>query len=126
MEMSHVNASEVAILSRVLEPDKPTLSAHAARDNLAFDFTQADKDRMRQLSAKAREGTLTADEQCEINNYKRVGHLLNLMQSKARCSLKGGRGTNGKTRSRRRRLRNLPPEPIMRSRLPHRWPTADA
>ena len=49
---------------------------------------------MRQLAAKAREGTLSSREQIEIDNYERVGHFLNLMQSKARCSLKAGRGTN--------------------------------
>ena len=97
MQQSHANTSEAAILSRVVEPDKPTLSPRAARDILALDFSPADKDRMRQLSAKAREGTLTPDEQAAIDNYERVGHLLNILQSKARRSLKG-RGTNGKTR----------------------------
>ena len=99
MQLSEVNTSEVAILSRVLEPDEPTLPAEAARAILALDFKQADKDRMRELSAKAREGTLAADEQAEITNYERVGHLLNIMQSKARRSLKSGNGANGKTKS---------------------------
>jgi hypothetical protein len=54
---------------------------------------------MRQLSAKAQEGTLTPSEQAEINNYERVGHILSLMKSKARRSLKGRRGTNGKGRN---------------------------
>jgi hypothetical protein len=93
MEMSEVHTSEVAILSRVLELDKPTLSAAAARALLTLDFTQADKDRMRQLSAKARKGTLTPDERAAINNYERVGHLLNILQSKARRSLKGRSAT---------------------------------
>ena len=99
MELSEVNTSDVAILSRVLEPDKATLPAEAAHAILALDFPQADKDRMRQLSAKAREGTLTPAEQAAINNYERVGHLLNIMQSKARRSLKGGCATNGKAKS---------------------------
>jgi hypothetical protein len=94
MHPPHGNTSEVAILDRILEPDKPSFSPKAARDILALDFNQADKDRMRQLSAKAREGTLNADEQTEINNYERVGHLLNILQSKARRSLKNGVGTN--------------------------------
>jgi hypothetical protein len=84
MQTSQETTSEETILSRVLGPDNPTLSSAAARALLALDFIQADKDRMRQLSAKAREGTLTPGEQVEINNYERVGHLLNLMQSKAR------------------------------------------
>jgi hypothetical protein len=75
------------------------MSSAAARALLALDFNRADKDRMRQLSAKAREGTLSPEEQVEINNYDRVGHILNLIQSKARCSLKAGRGSNGKART---------------------------
>lgn len=88
MELTTIDASEVAILGRILEPDKPNLPEAAATALLALDFTQADKDRMRQLSAKAREGTLSDAEQAEINNYERVGHLLNILQSKARRSLR--------------------------------------
>lgn len=87
--------SEGAILSRILEPDQATLSVAAARAILDFGFTQADTERMRQLSAKAQEGTLNLGEQDEINNYERVGHFLSLMKSKARRSLKA-RGSNGK------------------------------
>ncbi|MBV9125746.1 MAG: hypothetical protein JO112_20545 [Planctomycetes bacterium] len=87
MALSPVNASDVAILGRVLEPEKPTLSPAAARAILALDFRPADKERMRFLSAKAQEGTLTRAGQAEINSYERVGHLLNIMQSKARLSL---------------------------------------
>jgi hypothetical protein len=99
MQRFHANTSEVAILSRVLEPDKPTLSPAAARDLLALDFSPADKDRMRELSAKAREGTLTPAEQAEIDSYERVGHVLNILQSKARRSLKGRNGTDGKRKA---------------------------
>ena len=99
MPMTHISTSEVAIFSRILEPDQATLSAAAARALLALGFSQTDKDRMRQLSAKARQGTLTPGEQTEINNYERVGHILSLMKSKARCSLKGRPGTNGNART---------------------------
>jgi hypothetical protein len=89
MQLSRVNTSEAAILGRILKPEKPTLSRETAQQILGLDFDQADKDRMRQLSAKAREGTLAPEEQSEIDNYERVGHLLNILQSKARRSLKG-------------------------------------
>jgi hypothetical protein len=99
MELSKVSTSELAILGSILEPDKPTFSPEAARAILDLDFNQADKDHMRRLSAKAQEGTLTSREKTAINNYERIGHLLNLMQSKARRTLKARRGTNGKTRT---------------------------
>jgi hypothetical protein len=90
--------SEVAIFSRVLEPDQATLPVAAARAILALGFPAADQERMRQLSAKAQEGTLTRDEQAEIDNYERVGHILSLWKSKARRSLKGRGGANGKSK----------------------------
>lgn len=99
MHMTHTGTSEVAIFSRILEPNQATLSAAAARALLALGFSQTDKDRMRQLSAKAQQGTLTPGEQTEIDNYERVGHILSLMKSKARRSLKGRPGTNGKART---------------------------
>jgi hypothetical protein len=99
MHTSQLSTSEVAIFSRILEPDQATLPAAAARAILALGFSPDDQVRMRQLSAKAQEGTLTPGEQADINNYERVGHILSLMKSKARHSLKGRRGTNGKARN---------------------------
>ena len=45
MQVSRVNTSELAILSRVFEPDKPSFLrvAAAAGAILGFDFNQADK-----------------------------------------------------------------------------------
>jgi|SRR5271157_4866714 len=91
MHVAHAGTSEVAIFGRVLEPDQATLDVAAARAILNLDFKQTDKDRMRELLAKAKEGTLTANEEVEIDNYERVGHMLSLMKSKARRSLEGGR-----------------------------------
>ena len=91
--------SEIDILSRAIGAEESALSASAARSLLAIHFTQADRDRMSYLSEKAREGTLTAEEQVEIDNYERVGHVLNIMQSKARRSLKARRATNGSAKT---------------------------
>jgi hypothetical protein len=88
MLLRHAGSSEVAILKRILRPDAPTFSASTAREILALDFDQADKERMRQLSAKARAGTLTAEDDEAARRYELIGHLLNIMQSKARRSLK--------------------------------------
>jgi hypothetical protein len=90
MHVVHAGTSEAAIFGRVLEPDRATLDVAAARAILNLDFKQTDKDRMRVLLAMAKKGTLTAKEQVEIDNYERVGHMLSLMKSKARRSLKDG------------------------------------
>jgi len=92
--------SEVSILNRILRPSSPTFSPEAARDILTLDFDQADKQRMRQLSAKARAGTLTSEEDAEAGKYELVGHLLNIMQSKARRSLKSRHDKGGETKPR--------------------------
>jgi len=99
MPATHTDASEVSILNRILRPNTPTFSPEAAQDILALDFDQADKDRMRQLSTKARAGTLTAEEDTEAGKYELVGHLLNIMQSKARRSLKSRRDDGTKPRT---------------------------
>jgi hypothetical protein len=76
MRVSRSRNSEASILNRILRPGAPTFSHEAAIDILAMDLDQTDKDRMRQLSAKARAGTLTADEDAEAGRYELVGHLL--------------------------------------------------
>jgi hypothetical protein len=83
-----VSAAEGAIWSRLLRPAGETLSPEAARSILGLEFSQEDKERMHELAAKARDGSLTDAEQEDIRNYERVGNLLALMKSKARQRLK--------------------------------------
>ena len=73
-----------------------TLPVAAARAILDLGFPPDDLERMRQLSAKAQEGILSSDEQAQITNYERIGHILSLMKAKARRSVKGRNGTSGK------------------------------
>ncbi len=80
--------TEAEILSRIIAPGKPVLPVHTAEVILALEFPEEDRDRMDQLAEKAREGTLTHEEQLEIDAYERVGSFLSLLQSKARISLK--------------------------------------
>ena len=80
--------SEAAILKRVIEPDVDDLSPETARYILRLDFPKEDLERMDVLAEKARKGTLEDEERAEAENYEHVGHLLAMMQSKARRSLK--------------------------------------
>lgn len=64
------------------------LSPTAARALLKVHFPRPDHERMRQLSAKAREGTLTPQDEIEIDAYERLGCLLDILHSKARQVLK--------------------------------------
>jgi hypothetical protein len=94
MHQTELPYHEAAILTRIAGPDNPRLSAATARGILTLGFSPADNDRMHTLAAKAREGTLTSDEQAEVEAYSRVGSLLGILKSKARRALKR-RALNG-------------------------------
>ena len=99
MLQTELPGHEAAILARLmLPPQKPTLSPAAAKGILTLEFSQADKDRMHLLAAKARAGELTSDEEREVEAYSRVSSLLGILKSKARRALKH-RQTNGKIKT---------------------------
>ena len=87
--MTLIDHHESAILSRVIDPQRPGFTAEGARSILTLTFGSDDVARMNELSEKASDGTLTADEQDELDCYERVGHLLAILQAKARQSLGG-------------------------------------
>jgi hypothetical protein len=64
------------------------LSLSAARSLLKFGFSPRDHDRMHELSAKARAGTLSPQEQVEMDTFERLGCLLDILHSQARRALK--------------------------------------
>ena len=76
------------ILLRAIKPAEGNLSTEAARSILAFRLSVTDGERVNDLAAKARSGTLSVEERAELDEYERVTSLLELMQSKARLSLK--------------------------------------
>ena len=86
--MPIVENSEADILTRAIDPTKPDLSIEAAESISAIDFAPEDHARMRELTTKAQEGSLTASERSILDNYERVNDLLGILRSKARRSLK--------------------------------------
>ena len=80
--------SEAAILGRLIRPDDGGLTAAAAEALLAIRFDHHDLDRMHELAVKNQQDKLTAQEKAEMENYRRVSFLLDLVHSKARRSLK--------------------------------------
>ena len=58
---------DVTILNRLIRPEENMLPLAAARAILKLNFGADDRRRMRELSAKAREGALTSAEQGEID-----------------------------------------------------------
>ena len=75
--------TEVEVWMRILHPDEK-ISARAARAIVGLSFAKDDISRMHELSAKARAGTLTPEEDAEMDNFERVGSILSTLKSKAR------------------------------------------
>jgi hypothetical protein len=76
------------ILVRTIRPEEGNLSIEAARAILTFQLSPSDRERVNELAARARAGTLISEERAELDEYERIACLLELMQSKARLSLK--------------------------------------
>lgn len=83
--------SEMAILRRIVDADRASLSEDAARAILRLRFAAADRARMNRLAARNRARTLRPAEETEFSNYIRVGQTLGILQSKARRSLRAGK-----------------------------------
>lgn len=79
---------ETAILARAVDPANWKLTPDAAQALVDLKLADDDKQRMDELAEKARAGELTADDEIEIDNYRQVGCLIELMKSKARLFLR--------------------------------------
>ena len=80
--------TELAVWLRILYPEGKLMTPATARAILRLSFPLADRKRMQQLSAKARAGTLSHDEEGEMDAFERAGALLSILKSKARMVLK--------------------------------------
>jgi hypothetical protein len=79
--------TEADVWLRILHPDRE-LSPRVARAILSLSFSRDDAARMRELAAKARAGTLSSEEDAEMDNFERAGSILSTLKSKARQVLK--------------------------------------
>ncbi len=80
--------TEAAILTRMLEYDERELTPDAARYLPSIKLPSSDEERVDELSAKARAGSLTEAEAQELDGYLRIGSLVAILQSTARRLLK--------------------------------------
>lgn len=84
---AHLESSEAAILSRVIQPDSGDWPQSAAVAILGMGFNETDREHVTALLEKAEAGNLTDDESEVLENYRHIGKLLELMKSRARSSL---------------------------------------
>lgn len=76
------------IVERVLDAGDLALSPELARLLLTFTLPQADRERMTDLNVKANRGTLSPDEQRDLDSYLWLCNVLSLLHAKARLALK--------------------------------------
>lgn len=84
------NAPMVAIahagaIERMLHADQ--LAPETARTILMWRFADTDQSRLGELSAKARNATLSPEEARELDWYLMLGDFLSILQSRARIAL---------------------------------------
>ena len=90
--MSTSQNDDASILARVIVPNGSNLPVGVATEVLKWSFDELDRQRMSELAAKARQGTLTSDEQAEVESFERVTCFLGLVKSQARRSLQDNSG----------------------------------
>ena len=88
MSQAQTTTTKAAIIGRLMKPDNGKFSPEAARELLSLRFGDEDQTKMREFSPKAQRGTLTDQEQVEVENDRRVGYWLGVLWSRARLSLK--------------------------------------
>ena len=85
--------SEVVIFGRILSNSQGEMSSDLAHYILTLGFGQEDQARMKDLAERNQDGALSPEEEEELRNYVRAGHLLALLHSKARLALKRSRAS---------------------------------
>jgi hypothetical protein len=80
--------TEISIFGRILNDPKNKMSPDLARYVLRLGFNKGDQARMQELATKNQEGRIPPEEREELMNYVHAGHLLALLHSQARKSLK--------------------------------------
>jgi len=81
--------TETEIWSRTIQSGVGDLSAEAAREWLRLRMSEADAERVRELSSRANSGQLTAAEERELDNYLNFGRTLEFLKAEARLCLRG-------------------------------------
>ena len=76
-----------SVMNRLLEPFGQKLTPALARELVDLRAPSEEQDRIDELAEKCNEGTLSAEERAEYEDYVRAIHFLGIVQAKARAIL---------------------------------------
>jgi hypothetical protein len=80
--------SDAAIVRRLIDSESGEWSADEAKVILKLRFSSYDNERMHQLLEKAQAGTLSSDEDREIDRYRHLGNLITVLWASARRAIR--------------------------------------
>jgi len=83
-----MNALEVPVLNRLLDPLGRLLTPDVARKFVEYRFDAQAQDRIDELARKGNEGQLTEGERREYETYVQTIDFISILQAKARSVLK--------------------------------------
>jgi hypothetical protein len=81
--------NQIEIFARSLDQRRDQLSGDVAKFFLTLELSDADRIRLDELASKAQQGTLSPEEEGEIDEYRRIGRLVEIMKLKAEAALRG-------------------------------------
>jgi hypothetical protein len=85
--MSTLAVNQNDIFARTLDSHAERLPTDVAKFFLDLELSASDKSRLNELAEKARHGTLTPPETRDLEEYRRIGRLVELLKLKARVAL---------------------------------------
>ena len=78
--------NQTEIFARSLDRRRESISPDVARFFQELELTADDKARLDELAEKARQGMLTLQDEQDLEEYRRVGRLVELMRLKGRLA----------------------------------------
>lgn len=90
MSTTTIPTTSLDLLARSLDNSRQYMTEDVARFLLSLELTPQDKLHLEELAAKARQGSLSAREQKEIDDIMRIGRIVDVLKAKARIHSRGG------------------------------------
>jgi hypothetical protein len=78
------STNQAELFRRILERQHASITPEVAHFFLQLDFPEQDRQRLDELAAKSRQGNLSSVEEADLDEYRRLCRLVELLKLKAR------------------------------------------